>query len=95
MINKNFKRKITRAQMMFRSFVPMWGWLLVIVELVLWMVLATAENETKEGEGDSRQRKHPPSISYFEQGRGGGWWEGGVLMEKIPPSVSRFEQGEG
>jgi hypothetical protein len=25
MINKNFKRKITRAQTTFRSFVPMWG----------------------------------------------------------------------
>jgi hypothetical protein len=26
MINKIFKRKITRAQTMFRSFVPMWGY---------------------------------------------------------------------
>jgi hypothetical protein len=45
------------------------------------MVLATAENETKE----TVDRGNTPSISYFERGRGGGWWEGNP--------VSRFERG--
>ena len=47
-INRYFKRKL-----------PMWGYcyLIVAVELVLWMVLATAEKETKEGDGGRWRRR--------------------------------------